>query len=86
MIRGVFATPLPVGSGFPGPLAAPYLLVGVTNARTYAGLSPDTYRFSPLPMAEADVQRLHGTDERIRVADYERVIRFYVALIKNFQA
>ena len=36
-------------------------------------------------MAEADIQRLHGTNERIRVADYKRVIQFYVALIKNFQ-
>ncbi|OGX91734.1 M20 family peptidase [Hymenobacter coccineus] len=74
-----------IGSVFPGALVAPYVLVGATDARAYAGLSANTYRFSPLPMAEADIQRLHGTNERIRVTDYERVIRFYVALIKNFQ-
>lgn len=74
-----------IGGAFPGALVAPYVLVGATDARTYASLSSNTYRFSPLPMAEADIQRLHGTDERIRVADYEQVIRFYVALIKNFQ-
>ncbi|MFD1469251.1 M20 family peptidase [Hymenobacter caeli] len=74
-----------IGSVFPGALVAPYVLVGATDASTYAGLSPNVYRFSPLPMAEADIQRLHGTNERIGVADYERAIRFYVALIKNFQ-
>lgn len=74
-----------IGSVFPEALVAPYVLVGATDARSYAGLSPNTYRFSPVPMAEADIQRLHGTNERIRVADYERVIQFYVALIKNFQ-
>ena len=74
-----------IGNVFPEALVAPYVLVGATDARAYTGLSPSTYRFSPLPMAEADIQRLHGTNERIRVADYERMIQFYVALIKNFQ-
>ncbi len=74
-----------IASVFPGALVAPYVLVGATDARAYAGLSPNTYRFSPLPLAEADIRRLHGTNERIRVADYQTLIRFYVALLRNGQ-
>ncbi len=75
-----------ISSVFPQALVAPYVLVGATDARTYAGLSPNTYRFSPMPMSEADIQRLHGTNERIRVADYQTMIRFYVALIRNCES
>ena len=74
-----------IRSVFPQALVAPYVLVGATDARAYASLSPNTYRFSPMPMAEADIQRLHGTNERIRVADYQNMVRFYVALIRNVQ-
>lgn len=68
---------------FPDVLVAPGQLVGGTDARHYAALSPNIYRFVPLRMTATDVARLHGTNERIGVTDYANGVRFYVQLIKN---
>jgi carboxypeptidase PM20D1 len=34
-------------------------------------------------MTSDDLQRMHGTDERLPVRDYERAIRLYRQLILN---
>ena len=73
-------------SVFPQALVAPYVTVAATDARVYVGLCPEaTYRFMPLLMAQSDIERLHGTNERLRPDAYQQVVRFYVALIKNVQ-
>ena len=73
-----------IKSVFPTALVAPYVVVGATDARAYAPLCPAaTYRFMPLLMDQADIERLHGTDERIGTAAYQDVIRFYVQLLRN---
>ena len=69
---------------FPQALVAPYVVVGATDARAYAHLAPDaTYRFMPVRMAQTDIERLHGANERISTAAYQDVIRFYVQLLRN---
>lgn len=71
-----------IKSVFPQALVAPYVVVGATDARAYAHLAPEaTYRFMPLLMAQADIERLHGTNERIGTAAYQDVVRFYVYLL-----
>ena len=73
-----------IKSVFPQALVAPYVVVGATDARAYAHLCPEaTYRFMPLLMAQADIERLHGTNERIGTAAYQNVIRFYVQLLRT---
>jgi len=62
-------------------VVAPYLVVGATDAHHYQHLSPATYRFLPITMKDGQRKRLHGTGERISVADYHRAIRFYLDLI-----
>jgi carboxypeptidase PM20D1 len=75
-----------IKSVFPQALVAPYIVVGATDARAYAHLCPGaTYRFMPLLMDQAAIERLHGPNESLRPAAYQDVIRFYVALIKNSQ-
>lgn len=69
---------------FPQALVAPYVVVGATDARAYAHLAPQaTYRFMPVRMAQTDIERLHGANERISTAAYQDVIRFYVQLLRN---
>ncbi|MBC7789117.1 MAG: M20 family peptidase [Anaerolineae bacterium] len=68
---------------FPLAVVAPFLVVGATDARHFAAISPNTYRFLPLLIGPADLSRLHGTNERISVASYELMIRFYAGLIRN---
>ena len=67
----------------PDAVVAPYLVVGGTDARHYAGLSDAVYRFMPVRMEQADLDRIHGTDERIAVRDYEAAIGFYRQLLLN---
>ncbi|NML64128.1 M20/M25/M40 family metallo-hydrolase [Hymenobacter sp. RP-2-7] len=75
-----------IGSVFPRALVAPYTVLGATDARTYAPLCPQaTYRFAPVLVDQAAIESIHGTNERLGVADYQQAIRFYAALIQNMQ-
>lgn len=66
---------------WPEAVTSPSLVVGATDARHYAAVADDIYRFLPLRMQDADRKRLHGTDERIAVEDLGRAVRFYQVLI-----
>jgi carboxypeptidase PM20D1 len=68
---------------FPDALVAPGQVVGATDARHYAALSTNVYRFLPQRLRSADVERIHGVNERIAVADYAYGVRFYHQLITN---
>jgi carboxypeptidase PM20D1 len=70
----------------PGAIVAPYLVVVVTDARYYAEMSRNVFRFLPVRLTPRDLERIHGTDERIAVRDYERAIRFYHQLVLNAAA
>jgi carboxypeptidase PM20D1 len=75
-----------IKSVFPQALVAPYVVVGATDARAYASLCRQaTYRFMPVLLDQAAIESLHGTNERLRPAAYQQLIRFYAALIKNMQ-
>lgn len=64
-------------------IIAPYLVVGGTDAKHFAGLSRNVYRFSAI-VAEPDMMnRFHGTNERLAVDDYARLVSFYKQLIRN---
>lgn len=68
---------------FPDAIVTPYLTVGGTDSSYYARLSPNVYRFLPVPFTADDIARLHGTNERIRIQDYANVVRFYKAMIRD---
>jgi len=70
----------------PDAIVVPWLVVGGTDARQYAGLTPDVYRFSAARMGPADLERVHGTNERLAVASYAQVVKFYVLLLRNAAA
>ncbi|MGH9903008.1 MAG: M20/M25/M40 family metallo-hydrolase, partial [Pyrinomonadaceae bacterium] len=68
---------------YPNVLVAPYLSIGATDARHYARLTPNVYRFLPVTATAGDLRRLHGTDERVNVKDFAQSVRFYRQLIRN---
>jgi carboxypeptidase PM20D1 len=68
---------------FPTAVVAPFLTVGATDARHYAPLTRNVYRFLPMRVTPSDLPRVHGTDERIAVEDYAQAVRFYAQLIRN---
>ncbi len=67
----------------PEAVVAPYLVVVVTDARYYRDLSSSVFRFMPVRLTPADLARIHGTNERIAIRDYERAVRLYRQLILN---
>ena len=67
----------------PDAVVAPYLVVVVTDARHYADLSENIFRFLPLRLSSDDLKRMHGIDERVGVRDYKTAIRTYRQLVVN---
>lgn len=70
---------------WPDALVSPYLVVGATDARHWSGASDNVYRFAPMTATAADLARMHGTNERLAVADYAAAVRFYAQLVRNME-
>lgn len=64
-------------------VVAPSLVGGGTDCRYYAPLTRNGFRFSPIKVTPVDLKRVHGTDERIAVQDYEQGIAFYQRVIES---
>jgi carboxypeptidase PM20D1 len=61
----------------PDAIVAPYLVVVVTDSRHYAKLTGNIFRFQPVRVSSDDLERMHGSDERIAVSEYGQAIRAY---------
>ena len=66
---------------FPDAITVPYLVVGATDARHYAAVARDAYRFLPIRMQGADRKRMHGTNEQMTVDNFADAVRFYMAVM-----
>ena len=60
--------------------------MAAADAHHYAALTDNIYRFSPVRVRPADLPRLHGTNERIAVANLAELVRFYHRLLRNLNA
>ena len=72
-IRGVFSDVI----------VAPGLTTGSTDSRHYQAIADNTFRFIPMRITPEDLERIHGTNERISVKNYLEVIRFFIQQIRN---
>jgi len=70
----------------PDAIVGPSLVIGATDSRHYAGFARDVYRFLPVQLGEADLARIHGTNERVGVHDYARSVAFMTKLIHDLSA
>jgi carboxypeptidase PM20D1 len=70
-----------IAETFAGVTVAPWILMGATDSRYFAEISDGVYRFAPFTVAMADLSRVHGTGERLAVADAAAVVGFYRRLI-----
>lgn len=68
---------------FPAAVAAPALLIAITDTRHYADLVTDIYRFRPILVGPQDVKRFHGVDERLGVENFQSMVSFYRRLLVN---
>lgn len=72
-----------IGEAFPGTVVAPFLLIGGTDSRYYYPICDHVYRFQGTHFSRADLARIHGTDERISVAELRGTIQFLIRLLRN---
>lgn len=68
---------------FPDAAVAPGLMTAATDSRHMTLVSDAVYRFSPIRVKAEDLPRFHGTDERLSVAGYGDMIRFYQQLLRG---
>lgn len=59
------------------------IVVGATDLRHYAGIHRHRYNFSPVLLTAQDIPRIHGTNERIGVADYARMIDIKTRILRR---
>ena len=71
---------------FPDVVVAPSLVIPATDSRYFAPLAQDVYRFLPIRAARADLNRIHGSNERISMENYTECIRFYLQYMRNAAA
>ncbi|NIS59561.1 MAG: M20 family peptidase [Proteobacteria bacterium] len=68
---------------FPDTIVAPYLVVAGTDARHYSDVSESILRFLPIRLMGEDLRRIHGTNERVGVKNYEEIMKFYIQMVRN---
>lgn len=64
-------------------MVAPGLVLGGTDTKHYVRLAEQSFRFTPMRLGPGDLPRIHGTNERISVANLEEAIRFYGVLLRR---
>jgi carboxypeptidase PM20D1 len=72
-----------IRAAFPEVIVAPALLVAASDSRHYPAIARDVYRFNPVWLGPDDIERAHGTNERIGVENIGRAVRFYTAVLRE---
>lgn len=72
-----------VNEVFPEALVSSGIITATTDNRHYAGVRDQGYYFAPFVYTLEEGARIHGTDERIAIAAYADMVRFYVRLLQN---
>ena len=75
--RGYQAIDRTIRELFPGTVVAPGLMLGGTDSRHFQALSADIFKVSPVRARPEDLDRFHGTNERISLANLAEMVRFY---------
>ena len=68
---------------FPNITIAPYMVLGATDAREYAKISDNTYRFLPVILSDEEAALMHADNEKISIQNWARMIEFYKNFIKR---
>jgi len=64
------------GSGVP---VLPFLMPGGTDSKHYQNLTDSILRFCPYSLSQQAISTIHGTDEKISLRDFERLLCTYRA-------
>lgn len=70
---------------FPDAGYSPYVMMGGTDAKYFAHLSPCTIRFAPLVLSPSQLGAMHAVNENLDVDALPRGVTFYRNLLKNYK-
>ena len=59
------------------------MVLGATDARDYAKVSDNTYRFLPIILSDEEAALMHADNEKISIENWARMIEFYKNFIKR---
>jgi len=71
---------------FEDTLVAPGMVLGGTDTKHFVPISDNSYRFFPLIVGSTDMVRIHGTNERVSIDNYVKMIKFHAQFIRNVSA
>jgi len=66
-----------------GAAVIPYLMIAGSDSRAYSDISDNIYRFSPMLMTKDERHSIHGMNEKISIKNFEKMIKFYIRLLKG---
>ena len=69
---------------FPGVIVAPYIVLGGTDSKHYKDIADLIFRFLPNKLVKSDLDRMHGTNERISIENLRKGVIFYIRLLQRF--
>ena len=72
-----------VREAFPEALVCPFLVLGGTDARHYAPVTDNAFRFSPVLINKTDVQSVHAVNERLSFENCATMVGFYIGYIEE---
>lgn len=68
---------------FPDAVVTPYVMMAATDARFFAQVCTQVYRFAPFRMTRAQRESIHSYDEHLGVEDFLAGIRWYRRLLER---
>jgi carboxypeptidase PM20D1 len=68
---------------YPEAVSVPFVYIAASDTKHYAPITRDVYRFLPILAETADLERIHGTNERIGVQNFASAVQYYAQLIRN---
>lgn len=68
---------------YPEAISVPFVYIAASDTKHYAPITKDVYRFLPILAETSDLDRIHGTNERIGLENFAKAIRYYAQLIRN---
>lgn len=68
---------------YPDVVSVPFVYIAASDTKHYATITKDVYRFLPILADAADLERIHGTNERLGVENFAKAVQYYAQLIRN---